>query len=155
MSRCSTPVALVAVCGLAIVPWVGIRNAGGDLTFVMSWGLLNTNPWHTLWLTEYATQTQGFAVVPWSLQLWPFALGLYLCAIVSAISGVVVDREDPRITAGLLVLSAVGSLFVWQELVASGFDAAVPAGAIATAVVVWWFYWPVVRELGMDGRPSE
>jgi len=154
-SRASTPSGLAAVCCLAIVPWVGIQNAGGDLTFVMSWGLLNTNPWHTLWLTEYAAQTHGFAAVPRSLQFWPFALGFYAGAAVSAASGVVAKREDPRITAGLLVLSAVGSLFVWQEFVASGFDVAVPFGAIATVVVVWWFYWPAVRELGVGGRPPE
>ena len=155
MSRCSTPVALVAVCGLAIVPWVGLQNAGSDLTFVMSWGLVNTNPWHTLWLTEYAAETRGFGSVPRSLQFWPFALGFYAGAVVSAVSGVVAEREDPRITAGLLVLSAVGSLFVWQAFVASGFDLVVPVGAVATAVVVWWFYWPAVRQLGTGGRPPE
>ncbi len=155
MSRLSTPAALVAVCGLAVVPWVGIQNVGGDLTFVMSWGLLNTNPWHTLWLNEYLRVTQGFETLPWSLQIWPIALGLYAGAVVSAASGVVVDREDPRITAGLLVLSAVGSLFVWQGLVGRGVSGAVPLGAVGTAIVVWWFYWPKVRELGMGGRVEE
>jgi len=154
MSRLSTPAALVAVCGLALVPWVGIHNIGGDLTFVMSWGLVNTNPWHTLWLPGYLGTTQGFDMLPWSLQVWPIALGFYGGAVISAAGGVVVDREDPRITAGLLVLSAVGSLFVWQGLVARGVSGAIPAGAVATAIVVWWFYWPAVRELGVGGRPD-
>ena len=153
MSRISTPAALVAVCGLAVVPWVGIQNSGGDLTFMMSWGLVNTNPWHTLWLVDYLGATQGFDTLPWSLQVWPIALGLYAGAVVSAASGVVVDREDPRITAGLLVLSAVGSLFVWQGLVSRGVSGAVPVGAIVTVIVVWWFYWPSVRQIGVGGRP--
>lgn len=152
MSRLSTPAALVAVCGLALVPWVGIQNVGGDLTFVMSWGLVNTNPWHALWLTEYFGVTPGFETLPWSLQVWPIAFGFYAGALVSAAGGVVVDREDPRITAGLLVLSAVGSLFVWQGLVARGVTGAVPISVVATGVVVWWFYWPVIREQGVAGQ---
>lgn len=154
MSR-STPAGLAAVCGLLAVPWVGIQNAGGDLTFVMSWGLLSTDPWHMLWLTEYAAQTDGFSAVPRSLQLWPFALGFYVGAVVSAVSGVVAEREDPRITAGLLVLSAVGSLVVWRELVVSGLERAMPVGALAIAVVVWWFYWPAIRQQGVVGRVDE
>ena len=154
MNRLSTPVALVAVCGLALVPWVGIQNAGGDLTFVMSWGLLNTNPWHTLWLSEYLGATQGFDTLPWSLQIWPIALGFYAGAVVSAASGVAVNREDPRITAGLLVLSAVGSLFVWQGLVTRGVSGAVPIGVVATGIVVWWFYWPAVQAVGTGSRPE-
>jgi len=155
MSRFSSPAALLAVCGLVAVPWVGISNAGGDLTFVMSWGLLNTNPWHTLILTEYLGATQGFDRLPWSLQVWPIALGFYGGAVISAAGGVVVEREDPRITAGLLVLSAVGSLFVWQELVVRGVSGAIPVGVVATGTVVWWFYWPAVRELGVVGRLDE
>lgn len=150
----SSPVALAAVIAICVFPWVAVPNSSGDLTFVMSWGLVNTNPWHTLFLSEYLAATQGFDRLPWSLQIWPIALGFYGGAVVSATSGVIVDREDPRITAGLLVLSAVGSLFVWQGLVARGISGTVPMGAVATAVVVWWFYWPAVRELGVGGRPE-
>ena len=155
MSRFSSPAALLAVCGLVAVPWVGIQDAGGNLTFVMSWGLLNTNPWHALWLNQYLGVTQGFEALPWSLQVWPIALGFYGGAVVSAAGGVLADREDPRITAGLLVLSAVGSLFVWQGLVTRGVSGAVPVGVLATAVVVWWFYWPAVREVGVGSRQTE
>ena len=152
MSRLSSPVALVAVCILGVIPWVGIQNVGGDLTFVMSWGLVNTNPWQTLWLNQYLGVTPGFETLPWSLQIWPIAFGFYAGAVVSAAGGVVVDREDPRITAGLLVLSAVGSVFVWQGLVNRGVSGAVPVGVVATGIVVWWFYWPVIREQGVAGQ---
>jgi len=53
------------------------------------------------------------------------------------------------------VLSAVGSLFVWQGLVVRGVSGTVPLGAVATAVVVWWFYWPAVREFGVGSRRTE
>jgi len=151
----SSLVALAAVVAICAFPWVVISNSSGDLTFVMSWGLLNTNPWHTLFLTEYLTATQGFDRLPWSLQVWPIALGFYGGAVISAAGGVVIEREDPRITAGLLVLSAVGSLFVWQGLVARGVSGAVPVGVVATGIVVWWFYWPAVREPRPSSRRDE
>lgn len=140
---------------MCVFPWVAIPNSSGDLTFVMSWGLVNTNPWHVFWLNEYLGATQGIGTLPWSLQVWPFALGFYGGAVVSAASGVFVDREDPQITAGLLVLSAVGSLIVWQGLVSRGVSGAVPVGVVATGLVVWWFYWPAVREMGVGGRRDE
>lgn len=132
----------MAVCGLSIIPWVALPNGAGDLTFVMSWGLVNTNPWHVLSLAEYLGATRGFGTLPWSLQVWPISLGFYVGAVASAASGVVVDREDLRLTAGLLVLSAVGSLIVWQGLAGRGVSGTIPVGVLATAIVVWWFYNP-------------
>ena len=154
MSRTSTPEALAAVCGLIIVPWVALPNGAGDLTFVMSWGLVNTNPWHALGLPEYLSATRGFGTLPWSLQVWPISLGFYIGAVASAASGVVVDREDPRLTAGLLVLSAVGSLIVWSGLAGRGVSKTIPVGVLATGVVIWWYYWPALRQLG-GRRPAE
>ena len=52
MNRSSRP-AVVALLALAVVPWVVQLNGPGDLTAVMSWGLLNTNPWHALPLPSY------------------------------------------------------------------------------------------------------
>jgi uncharacterized protein (TIGR04206 family) len=146
---------LVAVCGLSIVPWVALPNGGGELTFVMSWGLVNTNPWHALGLPAYLGATRGFGTLPWSLQVWPISLGFYIGAVASAASGVLIDREDPRLTAGLLVLSAVGSTIVWSRLAGRGISGPIPVGVIATAVVVWWFYWPALRRLGSGSRRVE
>ena len=154
MSRGSSAVALAAVCGLAVVPWVVIRNGGSDLTLVMAWGLVNTNPWHALGLPGYLGATQGYETLPWSFQVWPISFGFYCGAVLSAAGGVAFDREDPRLTAGLLVLSAVGSVIVWQGLAGRGVSGSVPAGAVATAVVVWWFYWPALRRLGA-GQQSD
>jgi len=146
---------LAAVCGLSIVPWVALPNGGGELTFVMSWGLVNTNPWHALGLPAYLGATRGFGTLPWSLQVWPISFGFYIGAVASAASGVLIDREDPRLTAGLLVLSAVGSTIVWSRLAGRGISGPIPVGVIATAVVVWWFYWPALRRLGSGSRRVE
>ena len=142
MDRVSSQTALAAVCGLVIVPWVALPNGAGDMTFVMSWGLVNTNPWHAVGLPEYLGATRGFGTLPWSLQVWPISFGFYIGAVASAASGVLIDREDPRLTAGLLVLSAVGSLIVWQRLAGHGVSGTIPLGVLATGIVVWWFYNP-------------
>ena len=155
MDRVSSQTALAAVCGLVIVPWVALPNGAGDMTFVMSWGLVNTNPWHAVGLPEYLGATRGFGTLPWSLQVWPISLGFYIGAVASAASGVLIDREDPRLTVGLLVLSAVGSTIVWSRLAGRGVSGPIPVGVIATAVVVWWFYWPALRRLGSGSRRVE
>jgi len=150
----SSPAALAAVVTLCLLPWVAVPNGAGDLTFVMSWGLVNTNPWHALGLPAYLGATGGFETLPWSLQVWPISLGFYLGAVGSAVGGVFVDREDLRLTVGLLVLSAVGSAMVWQGLVGRGSSGTVPIGVIGTGVVVWWFYWPALRRFA-GRRPAE
>jgi len=155
VDRVSSQTALAAVCGLVIVPWVALPNGAGDMTFVMSWGLVNTNPWHAVGLPEYLGATRGFGTLPWSLQVWPISLGFYIGAVASAASGVLIDREDPRLTVGLLVLSAVGSTIVWSRLAGRGVSGPIPVGVIATAVVVWWFYWPALRRLGSGSRRVE
>jgi len=121
----------------------------------MSWGLVNTNPWHAMSLLGYLGATQGFETLPWSWQVWPISLGFYIGAVASAASGVFADREDPRLTVGLLVLSAVGSTIVWQGLLGRGSWGAVPVGVVATGIVVWWFYWPALRQFGAGGRRSD
>ena len=73
----SSPAALAAIVVLVIVPWVVQSNGAGDLTAVMSWGLLNTNPWHALPLSTYLDATQGFSTLPQSLQVWPLGFGFY------------------------------------------------------------------------------
>jgi len=149
----SSRTAFAAVVAVCLCPWIVLINGSSDLTFVMSlfdgsadltfvmsWGLINTNPWHVLGLPGYLNATQGLGSLPWSLQVWPISFGFYCGALLSAASGVVVDREDPRLTVGLLALSAVGSLIVWQRLAGWGVSGTVPVGVVATGIVVWWFY---------------
>ena len=81
--------------------------------------------------------------------MWPLAFGFYCGALLSAASGVVLGREDSRLTVGLLVLSAVGSVLVWQGLLGRGAAGSIPVGVVAVGIVVWWFYYPVLAQLGL------
>ena len=139
---------MTAILTLAVVPWVLQLNGTGDLTAVMSWGLVNTNPWHALPLPSYLDATQGFSTLPQSLQVWPLGLGFYCGALLSAASGVVFEREDVRVTVGLLALSAITSVIVWWGLLGRGAAGTIPVGAIAAAMVGWWFYYPVLDSFG-------
>ena len=152
MSR-SSRFALTAIIILAFVPWVVQPNGSGDLTAVMSWGLINTNPWHALPLSTYLGATQGFSTLPQSLQVWPLGLAFYCGAVGSAAGGVVFGREDLRVTVGLLTLSAVSSVIVWQGLLGRGGSGAIPVGVVAIGVVIWWFYYPVLAQFGVPSSP--
>jgi len=145
--------ALVALLLLAGVPWVVQLNGAGDLTAIMSWGLLNTNPWHALPLPTYLNATQGFSTLPQSLQVWPLGLAFYCGAVGSAAGGVVFDREDIRMTVGLLALSDVSSVIVWHGLRGRGASGAIPVGVVAIGVVIWWFYYPVLAQFGVPSSP--
>jgi len=146
--RRSSSLGFVAIAVLAVFPWVIQLNGTGDLTAVMSWGLVNTNPWHTLLLPSYLDATQGFSTLPQSLQVWPLGLAFYCGALLSSASGVFAGREDVRVTLGLLALSAITSVIVWWGLLGRGAAGTVPVGAIATAMVGWWFYYPVLDSIG-------
>lgn len=140
----SSLAALLAIGGLGGVPWIVFLDAPGQITLVMGWGLVNTNPWHVLGLPAYLDATQGLATLPRSLQLWPVSFGIYCAGAASALGGVVFDREDTRVTAGLLLLAALGSTIVWWRFAASGLGGAIPVGGFAIAVVAWWFYRPAL-----------
>ena len=146
--RRSSSLGFVAIAALAVFPWVLQLNGTGDLTAVMSWGLVNTNPWHTLLLPSYLDATQGFFTLPQSLQVWPLGLAFYCGALLSSASGVFAGREDVRVTVGLLALSAITSVIVWWGLLGRGAAGTIPVGAIATAMVGWWFYYPVLDSIG-------
>lgn len=146
--RRSSPLGFVAILILVVVPWVLQVSDAGDLTAVMSWGLLNTNPLHALLLPSYLDATQGFSTLPQSLQVWPLGLAFYCGALLSSASGVFAGREDMRVTAGLLALSAISSVIVWWGLLGRGAAGTIPVGVIATAMVGWWFYYPVLDSFG-------
>ena len=139
---------MAAILTLAVFPWVLQTNGTGDLTAVMSWGLVNTNPWHTLLLPSYLDATQGFSTLPQSLQVWPLGLAFYCGAFLSSASGVFAGREDVRVTLGLLALSAITSVIVWWGLLGRGAAGTIPVGVIATAAVGWWFYYPMLDSIG-------
>jgi len=121
----------------------------------MSWGLLNTNSWHVLPLPAYLGATQGFSTLPQSLQVWPLGLAFYCGAVASALGGVVFEREDVRVTVGLLALSGVGSAIVWWGLFSRGASGVIPVGVVATGIVIWWFYQPAFSAFVGDRQRGE
>ncbi len=147
--------AVLWLCLLAAVPWVVQFNTLVDLTAVMSWGLLNTDPWHVLPLPAYLGETQGLTTLPRSLQVWPLGFAFYTGAVVSAAGGVVFEREDVRVTAGLLALAGIDSVVVWWGLLGRGTRGAIPVGVVAIGVVLWWFYWPMLGAVAAPDRPKE
>jgi uncharacterized protein (TIGR04206 family) len=133
---------LVAIAALLVLPW-SLIFAGDALTLVFPFGLVDPRTLHLTDVVSYTTVHTGG--LPGYLFAWPVGSLLYLGALASAAAGVLLDREDRRVTAGLLVLAGFTQLsFAW------GFTrridtVAVPLGTILAWTVVWWFDWPAVR----------
>ncbi|WP_280537028.1 TIGR04206 family protein [Halopenitus sp. POP-27] len=111
--------ALLVIVGLLVVP-VTVIVDGATYTVVSLWGLVTIVPGaggdlavsgYPIWRYVLA-HPLPFGALPSSIQAWPVALVFHLLAAGSAAAGVVVDREDPRVTGGLLVLAGVASLSV-------------------------------------------
>ena len=121
---------------VGLVPWtVVVHSTGVDLLF--AWGLVDSNPWHLTDLLSYLTvYTAGFQSLPARLQAWPVATGVYALAVASAALPVVTDRDDPRLTAGLLVLAGVVHLRVTVGLGRVG-ERSFPVGALLVLGVAW------------------
>jgi len=129
---------LAAIAGLAFLPWT-LVFAGDELTFVFVFGLLDPRPFYFTDLVTYVTvYTRG---LPDFLRAWPIGAGIYLLAVASAVSGVLFDREDRRLTALLLVVVGLTQLsFAWG-FTRRPYTVAVPLGTVACWTVVWWFDW--------------
>ncbi|MGM0606379.1 MAG: TIGR04206 family protein [Halobacteriota archaeon] len=165
VDRHSQPVALAVLLLGAFVPWVLIRNAPGNVTFVMAWGLANPNTGYILHMGSYLGQTLGFSTLPQSLQAWPIGATLYGLAIASAAIGAVFGREDPRLTGGLVVFAAIGGCIAWTYFAVQGrlyptpfgLTYAIPIGPIVYLAIAWWFYWPRIRNPSprSNGRTGE
>lgn len=138
---------LLAVLGLGVLPW-NVVVIGSDLTLVLPWGLLDPfGPYLTL-LPEYLAAT-GSGPPPF-LSAWPLGVGIYVLAI-GSVATEVLDRGDPRVTAGLLVLVGVTQLTVSWGFLRRGGYFVVPLGTLVAWALVWWFYWPDLR--GIVGSP--
>lgn len=133
---------LLAILALSVVPWSFV-TAGGDLTLVFPFGFVTFGPLVVEDVVSYVTvDTVG---LPQFLLAWPVGVGIYLLAVASALSGVLFDREDRRVTALLLVLVALT-----QVQLSLGFSrrfgtVAVPVGSVLCLAVIWWFDWPTLR----------
>ena len=154
---------LVAVLVAGLVPWT-VLVIGGELTLVFTAGLVNTNPPNFVSITDFFfrytaglvnTNPPNFvsipdfffrytAGLPQFIESWGAGVLLYALGVTSAVSGVL-WREDPRVTA----LSLVGAALL-QVGGFLGFDrrlgyTAIPMGTAVLLTVVWWYYWPLLR----------
>ncbi|MFB6089818.1 MAG: TIGR04206 family protein [Halobellus sp.] len=147
-SRPSPRARASALLSLLAVPWSVQMFAVGDATFLFAWGLVNTNPLSVTTLSDFLfVYTRG---LPEYILAWPLSTLLFAVALASAAVGWRTGREDPRVTAGLLVVAAVFQLrLAWGFSVQPG-RTAWPVASAAFLGVAWWGYWPAVR--GTVGR---
>ncbi|WP_332898722.1 TIGR04206 family protein [Haladaptatus sp. CMSO5] len=134
---------LLTLLVVGFLPWT-IILVNGQFTFVFSFGLVNTNPFHLTNLYDYLTQfTLG---LPRSLQAWPASTLLYIGALVSAATGFT-GHEDERLTGGLLVFAGGAQFYLTVGLIASLGTRVFPLGMIALWTVAWWGYGPALKRI--------
>ncbi|MEF8977071.1 MAG: TIGR04206 family protein [Halapricum sp.] len=138
---------LVALVGL--LPWTLVAT-GGLTTLFFPFGFLGVDaPLRVVTIYEYLfVFSRG---LPQYIYAWPLGVVLYSLALVSAVLGLI-EREDRRLTAGLLVLVALTQLqFAVGFGRRSGYTA-VPFASITTLTLVWWVYWPDLKGALFDVR---
>ena len=145
--------AVLGVVGLLAVPWSVQVFSGRDATFLFAWGLVNTNPPMVTTLPEFLfLYTRG---LPEYILAWPLSVGSYAAALASAGVGWKTGREDPRVTAGLLLVAAVA-----QAQLAWGFSVqptrvAWPVGSVGLVAAAAAYYRSRTRRpTGDDGATS-
>ena len=135
---------LVVLLLLFAVPWsVQTFSRGGGTTFVFGWGLFNTQPPNATYIWDFFfLYTQG---LPGYIYAWPISLFCYLGAVLSGLVGLLWEREDPRVTGGLLVVAGVAQFSLARDFSVQPFRTAWPLGTLAFLVVAWWLYWPAAK----------
>ena len=131
---------ILGLIALGGIPWLVVVS-NGEVGLVFAWGLFNPDTWHVTTLYAYLfMHTQG---LPDYLLAWPVAVALLLGAITSAIAGRW-DREDPRLTGGLLVLVGLSILVTARGIGRPSSVIGVPVGTAAVWFVAWWVYRPLI-----------
>lgn len=130
---------LVALLALAVVPWTVLSYDGG-VSLVFAWGLANPSPPGVVLLSDYLLRLSGGPVgLPERLLAWPVATLLYLGAATSAVGGRLLDREDRRVTGGLLVFAGLSHLGFSVGMARTGVTP-IPVGPVLLWAVAWWAY---------------
>ena len=128
---------LAAVAAAGVVPWLAVLS-GGSFGLVFSFGLVNPATGHVTTLPSYLlVLTRG---LPDALLAWPVASLLWLAALAAALLATVADREDGRLTGGLLVLAGASLLPVAGTVGRPATVTALPVGTLALWAVAWWAY---------------
>ncbi|MFB6235488.1 MAG: TIGR04206 family protein [Halopenitus sp.] len=153
--------AVLAIAALLFLPVTAVAAGPDRLTLVMQWGFLHlvtptadAGPHaYPLW-QFFAEQPRSFGSLPQSIQAWPVALGLHALALASALLGLIVGREDRRVTGGVLVLAGIATFWVTLGVAhrfGVGLDASLltvlPIGAVGTWAVAGALYREDVRAI--------
>ncbi|MFC7070942.1 TIGR04206 family protein [Halobaculum lipolyticum] len=127
-------VAAVLFCGL--VPWSVQTFADGGVPFLrFVWGGLSFAPVvYARTLADYLALSGSPLLVPWVI-----AACCWLLAVASAALGFL-DREDPRVTAGLLVLAGAVNASVALRFGLQPLRSGYPVGTVALWAVAAWRY---------------
>lgn len=140
---------LVGLVGL--LPWTVI-GVDGAWTVLHPLGLFNLSPPRNF-VFIYSYLYERTAGVPPFFELWPIGVVIYGAALGSATLGLF-DREDQRLTAGLLVLVGLSQLSIaWDFLTLPTRQAylAVPVATVTAFTLVWWVYWPALARIVRRG----
>ena len=128
---------LLAVLALLAVPW-SVQTFPGGPTFVFAWGLFNFDPVGVTFLWDFLFRyTMG---LPDYILAWPLSVGCYLCALASGVTGHLFDREDPRLTAGLLAAAGVAQVSLARGFSVQPGRVGWPLGTVACWAVAWFVY---------------
>ncbi len=127
---------LVAVFSCGLVPWSVQTFADSGVPFLrFAWGGLSFTPvLYARTLIEYLALSGSPLVLPWVV-----ATGCWVLAIASA-SLAFLDREDPRVTAGLLVLAGAVNASVAVRFGIQPLRTGYPVGTLALWGVAAWRY---------------
>ncbi|SHH67861.1 hypothetical protein [Halobaculum gomorrense] len=127
---------LVAVLLCGLVPWSVQSFADSGVPFLrFAWGGISFTPvLSARTLLEYLTLSGSPLLVPWIV-----ATGCWLLAVASASLGLA-DREDPRVTSGLLVLAGAVNASVALRFGIQPLRTAYPLGTLALWAVAAWRY---------------
>jgi len=128
---------LLAVLALLVVPW-SVQTFAGTTPpgFVFAWGLVTFDSVTFLWEFLFR-HTMG---LPDYILAWPLSVGCYLLALGSVLGGALFDREDPRVTAGLLAAAGIAQLTLARGFSVQPGRTAWPLGTLACWLVAWWVY---------------
>lgn len=130
---------LPAIGIVGVLPWTILLTGEGTYSLVFAWGLLSPDPIHTVTIISYVFEyTQG---LPQRLLAWPIGVGCYSLALGSAISGTTTGREDPQLTAWLLLLAGMSQLVFSIGIARRDPSSLVlPTGTAMCWLIVWWFH---------------
>ncbi|WP_248897253.1 TIGR04206 family protein [Haloplanus halobius] len=129
---------VAVVLALLAVPWTVLAYDAGPTTLVFAWGLVNPAAPSVTTLAHFLGRyTTG---LPSYILAWPLSVLCYVLALASAVVGAVADREDTRVTAGLLVCAGIAGLSVARGFALQPGRVAYPLGTAACWGVAWYVY---------------